>query len=864
MIWAFVANYYLCLPYCQTFPAMCAKITESRVTDQDIAIANELSTGVKRYPDVYFKHKPDELSTIKAKKRHFILTAQNGLQLWISIYSDTIIRIRYAIDGEFEPEFPYALDPDFKAQKTKVSYKGKKKTVEISTRSLQCIIAKSDLQIDILDTQTGASICRDDAPFEARSTVLKGLEWLKVHKASSKTVHYYGLGDKSCALDLRGQKLKNWNSDSFGYGKNTDPLYRSIPFYYGLDNGMAYGIFLHNSNRSIFDFDSRRNGVCTIEARGGQMDYFFIYGPQLDSVARQYMNMTGKPELPPLWSLGFHQCRWSYFPESRVLEVARTFREKKIPCDAIYLDIDYMDGYRCFTWNRDHFPKPKKMIKKLRKKGFHTVVMIDPGIRVDEDYHVYQEGMERDAFCRRTDGDLMKGPVWPPDCVWPDFTDPEVRDWWGPLYKELYIRDGVSGFWNDMNEPAVFKINRMTFPDEVHHHFEGQGANHAKAHNIYGQQMARATYEGLKNLKPKKRPFLVTRASFSGGQRFAALWTGDNLADWEHLRLANIQCQRLSLSGYSFVGTDIGGFSGVPSGELLVRWLQLAIFHPFYRIHSMGNNVDGAAEAEAGMIAEAERLNRLDQEPWSFGTDYEDLARAAIELRYALLPFIYTAFYQHLEDGLPLLRSLVFVDQADRNTHKRENEFMFGDQLLVSPVLKEGAKTVSTYLPKGEWLDYYSGRAYAGQKRYRIAAKLDRIPIFVRAGSIIPHFPVMQYTGEVPVKEITLKVYAGTGRGQCYLDEGEGYNYQKKGYKLCKYTSKKQEDGSIKIQQVQKGKFKADCKKYRLLLYGFGSTPTSVQINRKTHPCQSENGVLMIENIPFQFKELVISSTERS
>lgn len=841
---------------------MCAKSKKKNTRPEEAAIANELSTGVDRYPDVYFTYIPNALSAVTSKKRQFIFTTENGLKLWLKVYDDTIIRIRYAIDGHFEPEFPYALDPNFKAKKVKVTYTEKEDAIEIRTKSIKCIIAKADLRVDMLDAESGAVICSEQAPFEARTTIMKGLKWLKVHKASSKTVRYYGLGDKSCALDMRGQKLQNWNSDSFGYGKNTDPLYRSIPFYYGLDNGMAYGIFLHNSNRSIFDFDSKRTGICTIEACGGQMDYFFIYGPALDAVAQQYMNMTGKPELPPLWALGFHQCRWSYFPESRVLDIAKTFREKEIPCDAIYLDIDYMDGYRCFTWDQDHFPKPKKMIKKLRKKGFHTVVMIDPGIRVDEDYHVYQEGMKIDAFCRRTDGDLMKGPVWPPVCVWPDYTNPEVRKWWGPLYKDLYVRDDVSGFWNDMNEPAVFKVHHLTFPEEVFHHFEGQGANHAKAHNIYGQQMARATYEGLKDLKPEKRPFLVTRATFSGGQRFAAVWTGDNLADWEHLRLANIQCQRMSLSGYSFVGTDIGGFAGVPTGELLVRWLQLAIFHPFYRIHSMGNNVDGAAEAEADMVAAAERNNRLDQEPWSFGSEYELLAKAAIELRYELLPLIYTAFYQHIQDGLPLLRSLAFVDQADRNTHKRENEFMFGDHLLISPVLKEGAKTVSTYLPRGEWLDYYSGRVYAGQKRYRIAVQLDRMPIFVRAGSVIPHFPVMQYTGQVPVEEITLKIYSGSGSSQLYLDEGDGYSYQEKGYKHCSYHLEKREDGSLLIQQKQKGKYKTDCKTYTIVLHGLGSTEVDIQLDGKNYPYLSENGLVSMRNIPFQFKEILVRPKE--
>ncbi|MEM9931937.1 MAG: TIM-barrel domain-containing protein, partial [Bacteroidota bacterium] len=332
-----------------------------------------------------------------------------------------------------------------------------------------------------------------------------------------------------------------------------------------------------------------------------------------------------------------------------------------------------MDGYRCFTWNDQHFPDPKQLIKDLRKQGFETVVMIDPGIRVDEAYETYTSGIKEDVFCRRVDGELMLGPVWPPLCVWPDYTRPEVREWWGKQYKKLYKTDGVSGFWNDMNEPAVFQVNSLTFPDGVMHDMDGSPRDHRAAHNIYGMQMSKATYDGLKELKPKVRPFVLTRATFSGGQRYAAVWTGDNIASWEHLRLANLQCQRLAISGFSFCGTDIGGFAEVPTGELLVRWLQLGIFHPLYRVHSMGNNVDGAAEAEADQIAEAERLNRLDQEPWAFGDPYTSLNRAAIELRYRLLPYLYTTFFDHTKNGTPFLRPLSFVDPSWDEAHRREN-----------------------------------------------------------------------------------------------------------------------------------------------------------------------------------------------
>lgn len=837
---------------------MCAKKRKIVSPPSTEAVANELTSGTDRYPDVYYLVHTDEVKVVQAGKRQFVFTAQSGIKLQVRVYSPSIIRFRYALQGDFESDFSYALDPNFKGQKVAVSFKEKKGAYVIKTAKLECTVSASDLKVHLYDALDGTLLSADKNPFSSRATLLKGVEWIKIEKESPKTEQYFGLGDKSCALNLRGQKLQNWNSDSFGYGKTSDPLYRSIPFYYGLNEGKAYGFFLHNSHRSFFDFDHTRKGICSIQVKGGEMDYFFIYGPALSSVAGQYMEMTGKPELPPIWSLGFHQCRWSYFPERRVLDVANSFRAKNIPCDAIYLDIDYMDGYRCFTWDKTHFPKPKKMIKQLRKEGFQTVVMIDPGIRVDEEYEVYNEGKEKDVFCRRFNGDIMVGPVWPSECVWPDYTKPEVRDWWGKLYKELYVKDGVSGFWNDMNEPAVFKVNSLTFPDEVKHDWDGLGADHAKAHNVYGQQMARASHEGLKQLQPKKRPFLVTRASFSGGQRYAAVWTGDNLSDWEHLRLANIQCQRLSLSGFSFVGTDIGGFAGVPTGELLVRWLQLGVFHPFYRIHSMGNNVDGAAEVEAEQVAEAERLNRLDQEPWAFGEPYTTLARTAIEFRYALLPYIYTTFYQHVQDGQPMLKALSFVDQHDPITYKWEHEFLFGDHILVAPVLRPKVKSISTYLPQGEWLDYWTGKKFAGKKRYTIRVKADKIPLFVRAGAIIPNFPVMQYTGEKPVEEITLRVYHGSAHSQCYLDKGEGYGYQKNKFKLCQFKTTTDSPSTLDIYQKQTGKYKSSCKTYRLILHGLPQSVEKIKVDGKTWPVVNVQDTQLVEGVPFDFKHIQI------
>ncbi len=832
-------------------------MAKARTTPTHPVHLSETITG-ERYPDVYELYTPGQLADIEQREEHFLLKAENGVCLRIEALSEHLLRFRYAPEGKFEPDFSYALSPDAAYETPEVTQSEDDTHLTLRTAALICQVSKADLRVAIYDNPGNTLLCADAAPYSCRRSIRKGIEEVRIAKQAPPGAAYYGLGDKSGALNLRGQQLENWNTDSFAYGKSTDPLYRAIPFYFGLQAGKAYGIFLHNSHRTHFDFGKTSPEALAFWAEGGEMDYFFIAGPGMTEVAQRYAWLTGKPEMPPLWALGFHQCRWSYYPEKRVYEVAKTFRDLEIPCDAIYLDIDYMDGYRCFTWDETHFPNPSKLINDLRKQGFQTVVMIDPGIRVDPNYTVYREGMVQDVFCRRVSGELMRGPVWPQDCVFPDFTRPEVRRWWGPLYEQLYNEQGVSGFWNDMNEPAVFKLDIATFPDHVLHDFDGHPTDHRKAHNVYGQQMSRATFEGLKALQPQKRPFVLTRATFSGGQRYASVWTGDNIASWEHLRLANIQCQRLSISGFSFVGTDVGGFSKQPDGELFARWMQLAVFHPLYRVHSMGNNVDGAAEADADAIHEAERTKRMDQEPWTFGEPYTSLSKAAIELRYQLLPYLYTAFRQYTQDGRPILRSLVFADQANPEVQDREAEFLFGEHLLVVPVLEAGATQAEGYLPAGDWYDYYSGARYQGRQLVKNACGLERIPLYVKAGAVIPHYPVQQYTSEKNFDQITLKAFAGNGQSELYEDAGDGYAYQEEeAYRISSFEMSHSKN-DIRIRQVQTGTHEPGYLTYRIELIGLSARPASGTCDGETVEIEApeQGGYVCI--VPAAFHELVV------
>ena len=813
-----------------------------------------------RYDDVYYEHFVGSLSELQeAERQTFLLTGDGEVHLGIQIWNDHTVRFFYSYGKEAD-DFSYAIDPRVSPRATPVEILKTGGAYTLRTAALDVALDRRDASVRITDRGSGAVVHEYAAPFYARFTLMHGLDQMRLQFRTSSAEGFFGLGDKAWDTDLQGRHFENWNTDSFAYGKERDALYRSIPFFYGLRDGHAYGIFVDNTYRAFFDFNSNADDLTTVWTEGGAFDYYFINGPGLTEVAERYATLTGTPELPPLWALGYHQCRWSYYPESRVKELAATFREKQIPCDAIYLDIDYMDGYRCFTWNHEYFPDPARMIAELREEGFHTVVMIDPGIKADPEYPVYTDGLERDAFCRRSTGELMIGPVWPPECVWPDYTNPRVRDWWGTLYRGLYVEQGVSGFWNDMNEPAMFKVNAMTFPPDVRHDYDGYTGDHRKAHNIYGMQMTRATFDGLKQLRPEKRPFLLGRASYSGGQRYASLWTGDNVASWEHLALANRQCLRLAISGFSFCGTDIGGFVDDPTPELLTRWLQLAVFHPLMRVHSMGNNTDGAAEAEADEVKEAEALNRQDQEPWVHGGVHTEHNRQAIELRYRLLPYLYTAFHRHLQQGTPVLRNLFFLDQSDPLCRQFGDQFVAGEDLLVCPVVEPGKKSLGIYLPRGIWYDFWSGKRYAGGRKLRVQLRADRLPIFVRGGAVLPLVDPVQHTAELAtVDTIHLNVYTGEGDGggKLFWDAGEGYGYTGDDFRLTTYTVTRKDDG-LYLRAEQQGTYQPVFARARLAVYGLeGKKVAKVSVDgEEVTDWEREPGGAINLTVPYAFQDV--------
>lgn len=738
----------------------------------------------------------------------------------VRVVSDEIIRVRLAPHGVFLEEFSYAV-PYALQRSTVFAFHEDETNYYVATNTVTCIVRKSDFFISFADINE--KIINEDATaMHWEENADFGGYYVYCTKKAAVDENFYGLGDKTTDFNLRGKRLVNWNSDTYSFAKHQDPLYRTIPFYIGITEGTSYGIFVDITFKSHFDFAHEDVGKTSFWADGGELQYYYIHGPHMMDVVKRYHSLTGTHPMPPQWALGFHQCRWSYFPESKVKDIARNFRERKIPCDAIYLDIDYMDGYRCFTWNKKYFSDPKRMMKELSEDGFKLVVIIDPGIKVDDNYWVFREGKEKKYFCRRCDDYFMEGYVWPGRCQFPDFTNPEVREWWGDLFREL-VEAGVAGVWNDMNEPAVFGSG--IFPVDVRHQFDGFRGSHRKAHNVYGMQMVRATYEGLKRQQKNKRPFTITRAGYSGVQRYASVWTGDNVASWEHLKLGIIQCQRLSVSGLSFCGTDIGGFSGEPDGELFTRWIQFGVFSPLMRAHSAGDTKE--------------------REPWSFGTEYEDINRKFIELRYRLLPYIYSAFWEHHKYGFPILRPMVMIEQDEKLNHFRENEFTFGDKILVCPVTEPGERTKMVYLPKGKWYDYWTHELLEGGMEHLIQAPLDSMPIFVKAGSVIPEYPLMQYVGEVPIDELMFQIYYSDYEVNSfyYEDHGDTFAYEQDIYLEKKFVVKGS-SSSMTIAQSIDGLFTPRYETYDLKLICLPFVPKKVIIDGRDY-----TGDLDVDNL---------------
>ena len=694
--------------------------------------------------------------------------------------------------------------------------------VTLKTDELDVVVRRSPLLIEFRDRRTGQVLNADERPmsYDAKG-VLAGMMFdpkAGTFVAAAKKLHFdehfYGLGEKAARLDKRRGYFVNWNSDTPGYTEGKDPIYQTIPFYIGLRRGIAYGIFFDNSYRSYFDFGRSSQQRAWFGAEGGEMNYYFFHGPSIRKVLGRYADLTGRMQMPPMWALGNQQSRWSYYPDTMVEEVVSEYRKRDLPLDVIYLDIDYMHGYRVFTFDKERFPDPKGLTERLRRQGVRVVTIVDPGVKHqpnEKGYHAYDEGLQKNYFQRRRNGDLFVPRVWPGESVFVDYTLPEARRWWGDLHR-FYTDNGIAGIWTDMNEPSDFVDQTGKNQLDVVSHDEGEKSTHAKNRNTFALLMARATYEGLERIQPDLRPYVITRAAYAGIQRYSTMWTGDTNSTWEALALNIPMFTSLGLSGQPFVGSDVGGFIGRADGELLVRSYQVGFLAPFCRNHKV---IDG-----------------YDQEPWRFGKYYEDIIRKYLKLRYILMPFLYTTLEEAHRTGVPLFRPLMLNYQDDSNTYNLDNQFMVGDDILVAPIVKPDVTRRLVYLPEGVWYDYWTNRKYTGGTMITVDAPLDVVPMFVRGGAMIPTTPPQNYIGEKRDEQVTFNIYPdekGVASAELYEDDGLSPAYKRGEFRRSKVSVRRGARGYVVSVGAAEGSYKPGPRRFNFVLRTAPGNPSAAR-----------------------------------
>ncbi len=723
-----------------------------------------------------------------SKQNNIIIIKTHEAVARIWVYNPLVIRINISKNfSESDTSFAVIQDPA-----AEIEYTETENELLVDTGQLKLRVSKSPLRFSFY-TAEDKLLSEDDKRFGINWQGTRVINYRKLFKDEK----FIGLGEKTGDLNRRGSSYVNWNSDVPNHTPTSDPLYQTFPFFIGLHNGLTYGLFLDNTHKSYFDFGATTDDtVSWFGADAGDVNYYFFGAQSVSKIIEDYTWLTGRMEMPPLWSLGYQQCRWSYMSAAEVLNVATTFREKKIPADVMYCDIDYMDEYKIFTWNRETFAKPHDLLNRLKEMGFHLVTIVDPGIKVDPGYKEYDEGVANNYFATYPDGEKYVADVWPGRCHFPDFFNEDVRKWWGESFTAL-TEPGVDGFWNDMNEPAAWGQNMpwlVKFGDRFM----------PEVRNAYGMQMARATYDGTRKLLNNKRPFVLTRAAYSGTQRYSAVWTGDNSAYDAHMLLGQRLVNSLGVTGMAFVGVDIGGFTGDPTPELMVRWNSLGVYIPMFRNHAMQGTKY--------------------REPWQWGDENEAIIKKDIEFRYRLLPYIYSGFYQSAQTGLPLSRTLAIDYTEDENIYnvKYQNQFLFGDAILVAPV--ESTKlTEDVYLPAGQWYRLGTGEKFNGGTAYNVAAPLTDLPVFVKAGSIIPLQSVLQSTAEKGDGILELNIWNGpeTSSFIYYEDDGLSYNYQNGDFYKREIIFNPA-DKKVILSGVEGG-FVSRFDKVRLVFHGFES-----------------------------------------
>jgi alpha-glucosidase len=725
----------------------------------------------------------------------------------VMLYSNNVIRIR--MDKKpLEPDFSYAVVAE--PEKLNVRFIQDEKSATILTDSLKLVIGKSPLSFSF--QTAGGKIINEDEP--GLNTSWVGEE-VTAYRHMQDKERFVGLGEKTGDLDRTGNGYTNWNTDAYGYATNLDPIYSSIPFYMGFHHGLSYGVFLDNSYQTDFNFGASTDRFSSFGARHGEMNYYFIWHSRVADIIRSYTWLTGRMHMPPLWSLGYQQNRYTYYPDTEVIRIAQTLREKKIPADGITLDIHYMDRYQLFTWDRERFPDPKAMTSKLKSMGFETTVIVDPGIKIEPGAPAFERGLKADVYIKYADGKNYAGKVWPGWCYFTDYTSEKGRAFWKKEVK-FFSDNGVKGIWNDMNEIATWG---QKMSSNIIFDWEGRKTTNLQAHNVYGLLMAKSSYEGAR-AATNERPFILTRAGFAGLQRYSAIWTGDNRSEDDHMLLGVRLLNSLGLSGVPFTGMDVGGFIGSPTPELYARWMQLGAFTPYFRNHSA--------------------LNTRSAEPWTFGEHVTEIVKNYVSLRYTLMPYLYSSFYESTQSGIPVSRSLVIENPFDDKIYAPDyqNEFCFGPSILVAPT--DSKKSITkVYLPSGDWYDFYNDERIAGKTEKYCDLSLQKLPVFVKAGSIIPMQSLVQTTSEKPSDTLFIHLYKGSLPNQYiyYEDDGRSFDNERGIFyrRAISYDPSKQ----IVVFEKPEGNYRSHFRAIKLVLHGFDPS-ISAGVNGKSVSSKSE------------------------
>lgn len=664
------------------------------------------------------------------------LTGRLGTEhLRVEVVRPDVVRISVSRGGVVQerPTHAVAVDPMAEPVPFDVELTTGQATLQTSRVAVRVGLDPFRIDIDRCDGSAVLRTAVDDLGRPWPYATLNDAFVLRRQRRSGDAC--YGLGEKGGSFDRSGRDFTMWNTDVLSPHASAeftdardpadpradrrspqfDPFYVGIPLLYHLEatSGAMSASFLDNSYRVHYDLSGPSE--YRIQADGGQYQEYVFAGPDMPGILEAYTWLTGRAPLPPLWALGYHQCRWHRYSQDEVLELARRHRELGVPLEALWLDIEYMDGYRVFTWDSSLFPDPPGLLRQLRESGVRVVTIIDPGVKFEPGSPVFDQAVERDVLCRTEGGDWYVGQVWPGDTVFPDFATAAARHWWGELIA-AHRATGVAGIWTDMNEPATGRIP----PDRMR--FDEGRASHERYHNQYALLMTMATAAGLRSSAPQERPFVLSRAGFAGIQRYAATWMGDNLSRWDHLAGSLPMAAGLGVSGQPFVGADVGGFQGDSSPELFLRWVQYAALTPFFRNHN--------------------EIGYADQYVWAFGRTVLEAARAAIRRRYRLLPYLYAAFVQAALTGAPVQRPLVFDHQDDPVARRCDDQFLLGPHLLVAPVLQAGAGFRQVYLPEGDWYDWDTGQPLEGGRFHLVETPMQRIPLFARAGAVVPMWPL--------------------------------------------------------------------------------------------------------------------------